>query len=209
MRIANTQLLFPYQPIQSISEFSAISGGQANQMITNIGQSMWSGIMMLYGYLILKEGSAFKFSADDFFIIIGVAGVVMIGMFELNQFDRGMILFHYIGVILAICLMVAAIIQGAELGGYHLVCPLILNVIAWPCFLYWSWISRPSSTKKFQLELMSCIEDKGKSPRECLEEARKNINKFSVQCVVLEGTAIYCTVLSLACYLIQWDFDSM
>ena len=209
MRIAKTQLLFPYQPILSVSEFSAIAGSQAQQMVTNVGVFLWSGLMMLHGAWIQEEQKGFltgDFDVSHLLITIGVCGLLMIGIFQLNQYDRGMILFHYIGAILSLAIMVAAIIQGVSLGGYHMICPITLTVAALSCLAYWFWISHPSQIRKFEQRLISCSEENSKSPRECLQEIRVKVNRFSVKCIVLEGIAIYCTALNLSFYLIQNDF---
>merc|ERR1719474_462942 len=92
MRIAKTQLMFPLRPIQSISEFSAISGGQANQMIANLGPISWVALVMMYAaHMQCFDGSDYHFDVTDILIVTGVRGIVMIVLFELNHFDQGMI----------------------------------------------------------------------------------------------------------------------
>jgi len=208
MRIANTQLLFPHRPIQSISEFSAIAGGQARHSIANLGPIAWVGLVMMYGSHMQYDEGSFRWDIAECLIIIGVSGIVMIGMFELNHFDQGMRLFHYVGVGMAICILAASLIQGWSLGGYNMLFPLMLNVVAWPCFLTWRWYSSPERANQFQekfLEYSRLQRASGKTlDDECRRALYKKINRFSVKCILLEGIAIYCTTTALAWYLYQW-----
>jgi len=138
MRIANAQVLYKLRAIQSISEFSAISGGLANHMIASLGPLSWVGVAMLFA----AHMPTTRIDIADAFLCIGVNGIVMIGMFELNQGYTGLVVGHYVGVGMAIFILFASLIQGvsismAEENWTHLIVPILLNVIAWPCFLYW------------------------------------------------------------------------
>ena len=165
MRIANAQLLFPYRPIQSVSEFGAIAGGEANHMLQNLGPITWAAMMMMYaGHMQYTEG-LFKWDIVEVFVVIGVSGIVIIGMFDLNQFDYGLIAGHYLGVFMSIFILVGGIIHGVSLsesdavpGGYsHFVFPVVMTVIAVPCFLRWQWITRPSQSDKFEKRLIDSL----------------------------------------------------
>jgi len=196
MRIANTQILYKLRAIQSISEFSAISGGLANHMIANLGPMTWVGVGMLYAaHMQCLDDSPFHLDIADIFVCIGVNGIVMIGLFELNQFDRGLKVGHYAGVGMAIFILFACLIQGvsismAEDNWTHLIVPILLNVIAWPCFLYWMgpiqylagfpWcggISSPESAEQYEQQLNAyCGEgytyyvDEEDKDKECKEQ---------------------------------------
>ena len=77
MRIANTQLLYLYRPIQSISEFSAISGGLANQMLATLGPFTWVMVCMLFAAEMQCDNDyQFIIAVSDVLILIGVAGTV-------------------------------------------------------------------------------------------------------------------------------------
>jgi len=208
MRIANTQLLFPHQPIQSISEFSAIAGGQARHAIANLGPISWIGLVMMYGSQMQSNERSFNWDIAEYLVIVGVSGIVMIGMFELNHFDHGMRLFHYVGVIMAICILPACLLQGLALGGYNMVFPVLLNVVAWPCFLFWRWYSSSKRAIQFQEEFLKYSRLQRSAGQSLDDDHRKalykKINKYSVKCIVLEGIAIYCTTTALSCYLYQW-----
>jgi len=227
MRIANTQMLYVFQPILSISEFSAISGGQANHMIANLGPMTWvMYVMMLASHMQCLNGSGFSVDIADLLAMVGVAGIVMIGIFELNQYDKSMILFHYIGVGMAICILAASIIQGLSLGGNNLIPPVVLTTIALVTFAIWQWISFPTEMRCFgirctpgmgtyereyddhlaeRVENGNVDEDgNGVADPEFVKKLRKRINMRSIQCIALEGTAIYMVTLALAYYLFMW-----
>jgi len=209
MRIANTQLLFPHRPIQSISEFSAIAGGQAKHSIANLGPMTWVGLVMMYGsHVQCNDGNSFEWDIAEYLIIIGVGGIIMIGMFELNHFDRGMRIFHYTGVVMAICILAACLIQGWSLGGYNILFPLLLNIVAWPCFLVWRWYSSTERANQFQAAFLEYAHAQhavgGELNDHCRRALYREINWYSVKCVLLEGIAIYCTTTALSWYVFQW-----
>merc|ERR1719402_900796 len=109
--------------------------------------------MMYIAHMQCDDGYAFYLDFTDVLLVIGVNGIVMIGLFELNQFDLGMKHGHYIGVGMAICILVACFVQGVSISmeeedWTYLVAPIVLNVIAWSCFIYWmGWISSPKSAR--------------------------------------------------------------
>lgn len=206
MRVANTQLLYLYRPIQSISEFSAISGGQANQMLSTLGPMCWVAVAVVIGSeMQCDTGRQFQLSAASTLVLIGLAGIVMIGMFELNHYDRAMKAFHYLGVGMAIAILFAVLIQGVALAqtksaGY-LVVPFLTNLVAWPCFAYWQFISSQSNAERFENEFKAHKEQHGEVDADFIRMLKRKINRMSVQCVVFEGAAIYSVTLSFAWYL--------
>lgn len=137
------------------------------------------------------------------------SGIIMIGMFELNHYDRAMKVFHYIGVGMAISILVAGMIQGLALSmtqnkwGYLFV-PILFNVVAWPCFLYWQYISSESSSTQFEREFKEHKDKNGQVDEEKMKELKRKINRMSVQCITLEGTAIYSITLAFAWYIYCW-----
>jgi len=204
MRIATTQVLFPYRPIQSVSEFSAISGGQANHMIANLGPTAWVGITMMYAARMQCTSVHFTLDLVDYLMLIGVSGIMMIGIYELNQYDKGMKIGHYLGVAMAICILVGSLIEGHCMGGTSLIVPTTLNVIAWSCFLVWHFkYSTPEVALSFEAKREEGINN-GEWDDHKEKELIKAINKCSLQCVFLEGIAIYCVTLALSWYLFQF-----
>jgi len=219
MRIANTQLVYMFRPIQSISEFSAISGGLANHMIANLGPISWVMVVMLFAsHMQCLNGNGFSLDIADFLILVGVSGIVVIGIFELNQFEIAMKHFHYLGVAMSICILIASLIQGFSLGGGHRVFPILMNVVAWPCFLYWQYISTDDMAMQFEERMKKRTEktrdsededpaDKALTDKELSDKLQREINTFSLKCVVLEGLTIYCVTMALAYYMFMWGSD--
>jgi len=222
MRIANTQVLYRLQPIQSISEFSAISGGQANQMIANLGPFAMVGVVMVFAArmqcLQCPSYSQYTFDWDvaEILVLIGVTGITMIGLFELNAFDPGMKLGHYVGVTMTICILFASLIQGGSISTKqddwtHMIVPILLNLIAWPCFIGWFFfLSNENRAKEFEKRYEAFVDGKDQDFTETKEYSdferglEKEVHKLSVSCLVCEGTVIYCVSWALAWFLVQW-----
>ena len=77
-------------------------------MIANLGPIAWVMILMLFAsHMQCLNGTGFHVDIADVLTMVGVSGIMMIGIFELNHFDNGMKLFHYVGVGMAICILVA------------------------------------------------------------------------------------------------------
>merc|ERR1719384_380304 len=129
----------------------------------------------------------------------------MIGLFELNAFDRGMVYGHALGVVLGCGIPMAGIIQGEALGGYHLICPVVLSVVAFVCLAYWRWIARYSNVVKWENDFMEKIRNGQKLNDEDLKVARREINKIALQCIVSEGSGMLAAVAILVIYLYQWS----
>merc|ERR1719295_1319212 len=129
----------------------------ANKMISNLGPMVWVVVTMLFASeMQCRDADQFKMELSDYFIVIGVLGIVMIGLFELDSDRWELVAGHYLGVILAIFILIASVIQANESGGgVYYVVPIILNAIAWPCFIYWQYISDEMQTNKwFEREIM-------------------------------------------------------
>ena len=207
MRVAKYQYLFRYRPAQSISEFSAISGGQADQMLHGLGLMAWVMVNMMFAAKMeCPDGDKFVFQIQDILMEIGVSGIVMIGMFEFNHFDNALVFFHHLGVGLSICMLIASVFQahetqqrleGGEGYGYYVV-PIVLNVIAWPCCIIWFCITTKKRSLRFEPE---SEEERKLEPS---DELKAKITKASMLNICLEGMAIYCTMLALSYHLIIW-----
>jgi len=216
MRVANTQLVHLFRPIQSISEFSAISGGLANHMIANLGPISLVMVIMLFGSeMQCMNGNGFSWDVADGLLLVGVSGIVVIGIFELNHFELAMKRLHYLGVMMAICILVASLIQGVALGGGYKVFPIVMNAIAWPCFVYWQFLSSNKRAQQFEDRLRKRMEQqnaeddplKDEGLAVFAEKLRHEINWFTLKCIALEGTVIYCVTLALAYYVFFWGTE--
>ena len=96
MNIATHQQIYEYEAIQSISEFSAIDGGIASIMLSNLGPFVWAIVTMHFAAE-LHCNCFFVWDIADVLEIIGITGLVMIGVFELDPYNPGMKFFHYFG----------------------------------------------------------------------------------------------------------------
>merc|ERR1712099_191302 len=81
---------------------------------------------------------------------------------------------------MAICILVACMAQGIPLsqtpnGATALVVPIVLNAIAWPCFLYWQHISSPGICMKFEKEFNEWFRKNGEKE---VNELKESYNKF-------------------------------
>ena len=210
MRIANTQMLYKHRPIQSISEFSAIAGGQANQMVANLGPIAWNCLVMMYGahvqYATLLTGNWIHLDVADVLIMIGVNGILIIGLFELSQFDNGMWIMHYIGAVMAVCILFGSLLQGYSLGGSNLVLPIVFNCIAWPCCVWWLYLSSKKQSLQFEVDLQKFLKDDHTDDEvdEYRLEIRQKVNRHSIKCIFLEGVGIYFTQVALSLYVFRW-----
>jgi len=208
-RVANTQLLYLYRPIQSISEFNAISGGQSNQMLSNLG-SAW---FLMYAVTLAQDMQCGDYQSRvgfcDIVVMFGLAGIMMIGIFELNDYDSAMKLFHLIGVGMAILILCAGLIQGMALGttkgGGYLVVPIVTNLVAWSCFVYWQRISSQENAERFEKMLKAHLEQNEGVDEEFMKTIRWNVNRMSIRCVAFQGVAIYFVILAFGWYLYAWS----
>ena len=115
MNIAGEQYQYKYTAIQSISEFSAIDGGVASIMLANLGPFTWAVTVMNFAAQI-QCFPDFSWDAADVCEIIGVTGLVMIGLFELDPHNKWMKIFHYIGAAAGACTVLGFLIQGVSLS---------------------------------------------------------------------------------------------
>ena len=212
MRVANTQLLFPYRPLSSISEFSAIAGSQANQMLVVMGVVQWVVLMTLFASEVQHNSGEFLRDSGNIMIMIGSASLFMCGFFDANRRDMGMMLMHCLGFVVAVVIIpLAAFLQCDAIHAQNRkdywivwVIPIFLMCISWPCLLgFWFIAMRPANLEQFEKALIAHIENGG-SAEEYLKEARPKINKFAFQSLLMECVCVYCTCLTLAVYLGNW-----
>lgn len=115
MNIAGKQYQYHYTAIQSISEFSAIDGGVASIMLANLGPFTWAVTVMSFAAQI-QCFDDFSWDAADLCELLGVTGLVMIGLFELDPHNKPMKIFHYVGALLGSGTVLGFLIQGVSLS---------------------------------------------------------------------------------------------
>lgn len=194
MRIAQHQIEYPDEPLRSISEFSAISGGQAWHMLNNIGPIVWVTITMLWASEIdCNGGDQTTLGWADGLMLIGVSGVVMVGIFECNEFDRGMKFFHNFGLGMIGFMFIGSLVEAHESGGgTYFIIPIVLNVIGWPTFIYLQCIMKRGLLGRYRGQHLTA-------------EKKQEITRLSVKCLALETIANYCCSLCMAYYLFIWN----
>ena len=97
LSLALNQIAWPLKPVHSVSEFSAIDGAMPSVMLSNIGQFTWAMVAMHFLIHIRINNGDFTFKFSDFVEMFGVAGLVMLGVFETTPHNKDVSLFHAIG----------------------------------------------------------------------------------------------------------------
>eukprot|EP01083_Nonionella_stella_P219082 785062_1 len=120
-----------YHPIESISEFSAISGGVAKTLLARIGTMQWGILMTLIVVQIIDDSITIRPSI--IIEIVGAYGIDMIGTFYDDPNSRGMQIGHYSGVLLATgCLIgfwIQRFVDVKDEDEKYLWLPIVLTVI--------------------------------------------------------------------------------
>jgi len=151
MSIAAEQRRYALHAIQSISEFSAVEGAISSSMLANLGSFSWATVAMHFAAELSCNSLVFGWDIADYCEIIGVCGLVMIGMFELNPYNPGMKLFHYIGAAAGVGTIAGYVIQSwsrsHEQGWQTLIAPVIIAVIGGTCFILWQWSNKQTDAK--------------------------------------------------------------
>eukprot|EP00485_Elphidium_margaritaceum_P009459 CAMPEP_0202707298 /NCGR_PEP_ID=MMETSP1385-20130828/19639_1 /ASSEMBLY_ACC=CAM_ASM_000861 /TAXON_ID=933848 /ORGANISM="Elphidium margaritaceum" /LENGTH=437 /DNA_ID=CAMNT_0049365987 /DNA_START=34 /DNA_END=1347 /DNA_ORIENTATION=- len=151
MTIAAEQRRFQLNAIESISEFSAVEGAVSSLMLANLGPVTWTMVFMHFASELAYD-EVFSWDVADILEMIGVSGLVMIGMFELDPYNPGMKLFHYIGAAAGVGTIAGYVLQSLsrsqELDNFTpLIAPIIICVIAGTCFLLWQLFNKQTATK--------------------------------------------------------------
>ena len=209
MSIAKTQMEFEYKAILSISEFSAIDGGIASYMLANLGPFTWAIVTMHFGAQIYCNDN-FNWDIADIFEIIGVVGLIMIGIFELDPYNPPMQRFHNVGAIAGVGTIAGYMIQGFSLMkstgnvGYAIV-PIIIAIIAAISLFIWRCVIRKRTNNFQQLIVDNYANNEISEEKDA--EIRNQITKLSLQNVFWESISLFCGATSLAIYLMNYEKD--
>jgi hypothetical protein len=211
MSVAIHQQLYYYQAIQSISEFSAIDGGIASYMLSNLGPFTWTIISMHFAAE-LYYNPLFVWDITDFCEIIGVVGLVMIGIFELDPYNQSMKLLHYIGAVCGVGTIIGFVIQqysisfakDGEITLFALLSLFIL-IMAPIFFVLWQWSNKKTNqyVKRLKEEYGNNEKKRKPSDKE-LELIRSQITRFSLQNIIFEGIFLFLGASSLAMWLMNY-----
>ena len=102
MTVCYRALQFPYNPIESISEFSAIHGGMGQAYLFSIGLFSWCVLLVSFFTQRQFNDKFQSFGVSEICEVIGCYGLLLIGIFELDPFSKYMIICHYIGGVLGL-----------------------------------------------------------------------------------------------------------
>eukprot|EP01083_Nonionella_stella_P225113 800651_1 len=213
LNIASHQQLYEWEAIQSISEFSAIDGGVPSFMLANLGPYTWAIVTMHFAAELQCPIIAFEWDTADLCEVIGVCGLVMIGIFELDPYNPGMKKFHYLGAGMGVGTVVGFFIQAFSLSpaaaGHPddvnyglLVLSILISLIAGSCFMLWQWSNK--STVKYQEEIREKYKDRKPSEEETTI-IKGTITRFSVKNVIFEGVFLWCGATCLAIWLMNYN----
>jgi len=201
MSISYKALLMKDHPIESISEMSAIQGGRANTLLYGTAQATLILVLCAFAQEITYERFT-RFSWSDAFVVIGAAGLVVIGVFELDPNNVWLIRRHYAGVVLAaFCLFafnaqVIEMVDEGEVPSGWLAFPVLLDVVAFGGLASWQWSLYEGA--KFTKAL------RAKEIKDLSEEDREQISTFSIRNLVSEAVFFICMATSLCSWLIMY-----
>merc|ERR1711972_8635 len=92
---------------------------------------------------------------------------------------------------MAICNLVAVLIQGHALGGLYWIPPIVFNCVAWPTFLYWQYYSTPKQGLQFELEYERA-QKAGEADDKFIEKLRGDIDCMSKTCIFGRHRDLFC-----------------
>eukprot|EP00484_Ammonia_sp_Unknown_P005480 CAMPEP_0197058496 /NCGR_PEP_ID=MMETSP1384-20130603/108581_1 /TAXON_ID=29189 /ORGANISM="Ammonia sp." /LENGTH=329 /DNA_ID=CAMNT_0042493273 /DNA_START=33 /DNA_END=1022 /DNA_ORIENTATION=+ len=192
MNMCAYQVQHKYEAIQSISEFSAIDGGVAGHMLSTVSAYTWCILVMQ-----LAAFSAWTcgFSLDiaDVLELVGIAGLLFIGLFELDRANKKMKTMHYVGAGMGTCTIAGYMIQQWFIGE-KIWLPFLIAAIAIIGFALWQISNR--QTDRFQENL--------KSGQSLSVQAQQELSMFTLKNVAFEAVFLFCGALCTSLWL--WDY---
>ena len=207
MSVCYRALLFKYQPITSISEFSAIQGGIAQIMLLIISSYSWVVLLCAMTPEIYKYGFNIL-SIGDICELIGCYGLVLIGTFELDPWNKTMQWFHNTGAMMGSLTLVGFIYQQYIIAIHTkrqlndtLIVPIILTVIAVIAYLFWNYFSNVAnnydpSKKNGNNNSMSEKE---------IKKIRQTVTSLSLKNVISEAFVLYSGSTAMCLWLMHFD----
>eukprot|EP01084_Bolivina_argentea_P056785 103870_1 len=179
LRMPLNQIAWPLKAIHSVSEFSAVAGAMPSIMLSNIGQYTW--VMITLHFMIKSGEKGWSWGFSDVFVIIGVAGLVMFGVFEADPFNYSVNTFHMVGALTGFGTVIGFMMESH--GALHSVISVILIVLF--VVFYWSW--NVTLAMSYQEEANSWGLYDGEEEKE--EQIRKEKEKqnFGTLCCLFTG----------------------
>eukprot|EP01084_Bolivina_argentea_P169901 294462_1 len=226
MPITHRALIYTKDSIGSISEFSAIGGGIANQMLMAIGILTTTGVVietanavwfekiwlqfvdrLLCGSCEYKTVAVFDLRyIDIFFTFFGSFGLTLLGIFELDPFSAILPKLHYFGGLLG-----AGTVIGFDLQQYYTYREKQDNIFGlfWAALFsftavvgFYLWVFYFSNKAKNDSKRFKENKD-NKSDEEIAQQVRLN----SIYCILAESVFLMSGAFSLCCWL--WFYGSL
>ena len=201
-------LVFKQHPIESISEFSAVMGGIANPMLLVI--SSYSMAVLICGIASEQHYTDhFTFTFGCILELVGCYGLVLIGTFELDPFNKAMKQFHYLGALLGVCTIIGYFYQtimfARATNNYAiLTAPIVITIIGGCGLFAWTHYGKKSadftSHEARKLRIEANVDEKTVS---------KQVTKLSFQNVISEAIFLYSGALSMCLWLMFFEKCNM
>ena len=127
---------------------------------------------------------------DHIFILLGATCFIIIGMFELDSFNRYMVAGHYVGVALSMFNLIAFNYQQLRRANEGLAFALFLDVVAMCGFASWQLSLRRGREYIKKYELVESVAGKSASGEEKMFDS-KYISKLSFVNLLSEASFFY------------------
>ena len=212
MSVCYRAIQFPYNPIESISEFSAIHGGMGQIYLFSIGLFSWCVLLVSFFTQLQFNDKFEKFGISEICEVIGCYGLLLIGIFELDPFNKFMIMCHYTGALLGFCTVIGfnyqqffiySKLNSISVGGilYHVVLPIALDIGL--IIGYCSWMYFGCKAKEYGKKLTQ--ERTKNNNNNNSDNDRISLNKLALANVCCEALFLIVGAYSMCLYLISYE----
>eukprot|EP01083_Nonionella_stella_P016455 45935_1 len=193
MSITSHQLLYKNKAIESISELSAISGGEARVMLATLSAYSWTIVCMLLAAYSTFDCD-FTWDIVDYLQLIGAAGLILVGIFELDPYNLWMRRMHYFGALSGVSGTVFGYAIQQYSIGTKMWLPILIGSVCVIAGCWWQYCCNCADKFEQKYENIS-PEDVG--------EIKDEITRWSIKCVTAEAIFLFCGVLSISLWLME------
>ncbi len=169
-------MAWPLKPIHSVSEFSAVDGAVPAVMLSNIGQYTWAMITMHF-MIQIAFNPDFEWHASDICELVGVAGLVMLGVFEADPENGSVNKFHQFGALLGFGTVIGYILQQFsenlnENQALSLILALLFVVFytLWNMVLSLCYFEEANSWGMYEEESIQMVEERKRKENEPVDQ---------------------------------------
>ena len=179
-------------------------------------------MLSVVSWAVVISVSAFEIQRDEFKTVgvsticelFGCLGLVLIGTYELDPFNKTMQILHYIGAAIGVLTVAGYGYQQYHFAKHfnnayfeYLWLPCLLSVTATVCFFLWQYYG-----KKAQAYAQFVSQKRNNQPLDEMqnksiqdEEIKQNVTKLSMQNVVSEAIFLFCGALSMCLYILNME----